>query len=276
MNSLFQDLRHALRRLGRAPGFAAVAIGTLALGIGATTAVFSVVNGVLFQPLPYQDAERLVVVWPEMVTNVQTTEWFAENTRSLSRISGLSVGDFALTGEGEAERVFGARVSPGHFEVLGARPLLGRTFRPEESEPGRSNVVVLSHTLWRTRYGGDADVLGRRIWLDYAPYTVVGVMRRDHRPLESGYDLWIPQEVEPGTTVGTDGTWWISTRIARLPSDVPVETAQEELRTAAVRLAQQYPDDLDPARAALATVVPLQEALVGSFGRTLWILLGAV
>ena len=273
---LWGDLNFALRALMRAPGFTAITIGTLAVGIGATTAVYSVVNGIILRPLTHDHPESLVAVWPEMITNVRTTEWLGENIRSLSLISGVSVVDFALAGEGEPERVLGARVSPTHFDVLGDRPLLGRTFLPEESEPGKSSVVVLSHALWQTRYGGDPEILGRSIRVDFQPFTVIGVVRQDHRPILAGTRLWVPQTVEFGTTVGTDGTWWISTRIARLGPGASVETAQRELQEAVARLGERYPADIAPALATRATITTLHDAVVGSFGQTLWILLGAV
>ncbi len=278
MRDLLKDLQISLRQIRRRPAFAAVVILTLALGIGANTAIFSVVERVLLRPLPYDHPEELVVVWPEMVTNVRATEWLASNAPSLARITGVSVADFALTGEAgvAAERVFGARVSPDHFDVMGARAAMGRTFRPEESDPGRSSVVVIDHALWRGRYGGDPDIVGRTIQIDYASYTVIGVMPADYLPLEARYRLWIPQEVEPGTTVGTDGTWWIPTRVARLAPGASLGSAMSEVRAAASRLAGLYPTDLDARQAALATVAPLQEAMVGSLGRALWILLGAV
>lgn len=278
MRSLPTNLRFAFRQIARRPGFAAVIVLTVALGIGANTAIFSLVAGVLLRPLPYPDADRLVAVWPETVTSVRATEWLAEETPTIAGVSGLSVGDFALTGDAgtEAERVYGARVSPGHFDVLEARPLLGRTFRAEESNPDRSAVVVLDHALWRARYGGDPDIVGRTIRIDYRPYTVVGVMPADFRPLEARFRLWVPQPVEPGATVETDGTWWVTTRIGRLAPGATRETAERDLRAAAVALAGRIPTEVDARRAALATAPRLQEALVGSVDRTLWILLGAV
>lgn len=276
LEMLVRGVKLAIRSLLRQPGFAAAAIVTLALGIGANTAIFSVVNGVLIQPLPYADAGSLVVVWPETVSNMRMVDWLSTSTRSFDRISGITTFDFAISGDGDSERISGAKVSTNYFEVMGARPLLGRSFLTEESDPGRSKVVVLSHALWRTRYGGDPEIVGRTIRLDYTWFTVIGVMPRHHRPLEPGHRLWVPQEVEPGTTVGTDETWWIRSRIARLAPGVSVEAAQRELRVGAVRLADEFPADLDRTDAGRATVVTLQTALVGEFGRTIWILLAAV
>ena len=267
----------ATRSLIRQPGFAALSVLTLALGIGANTAIFSVLNGVVLRPLPYEDPESLVVVWPEQVTNVRMTEWLAANTSALAGVSGVTGYEFALADDGgESARVAGARVSPNHFEVMGARPLVGRAFRPEDAEPGRSRVVVLAHALWQTRFGGDPGVIGRMIRIDFVPHLVIGVMPADYRSLEPQFRLWLPQEVEPGTTVGTDETWWVRTRVGRLAGGASVAAAQAELRVAAVRLASAYPAEVDRGAAGRATVAPLREALVGEFGRTLWILLGAV
>jgi len=188
----------------------------------------------------------------------------------------LSGFDAAITGDGNAERVGGARVTPNHFQVMRARPVLGRTFRPDESDPGRGNVVLLSHALWATRYGADPDIIGRTLHLDYQPHVVIGVMSGDYRPIEPEHRLWVPQQVEPGTTVGTDGTWWIRTRIGRLAPGVTADAAQSEMRASVMRLADLYPDNVDDDDARRASVLPLQIALVGDFSETLWVLFGAV
>jgi predicted permease len=267
--------RLALRSFRRQPSFAVLAITTLALGIGCSTAIFSVLHGVVIRPLSYPDPSSLVVVWPEMVSNMRMVGWLEENTRSLLAVSGISPFEFTITGDGEGERVGGARVTTNHFDVMGVRPVLGRTFLREESDPAASSVVVLSHGLWQSRYGGDPDVVGGTIQLNYRPHLVVGVMPADYRPLEAAYRLWVPEAVEPGTTVGTDETWWVRNRIARLAPGVSAERAQEELRIAVARLAAEFPEDIDGRDAARASVMPLQTALVGEFGRTLWILLAA-
>jgi predicted permease len=271
----WRDLRLTARSLGRNPGFAAVAIFTLALGIGANTAVFSAVQAVLLRPLPYRAADSLVVVWPETVTNVRGVEWIARSTRSFTDVAGSSPGDFALTGDGPAERVRGSWVTPTWFDVLGVEPLLGRTFAADEREPARSRVVVVSHGLWRERYAADSAAVGRTMLISQVPYTLIGVLPPDFEPVDSESRVWLPQPVEPGTTVGTDGTWWITRRIARLASGVTVDAAQRDLRAAAAALAEQFPTDFDAAQAPLATVGPLEDALVGAFRRTLAILFAA-
>ncbi len=273
---MVRNVRLALRSLARSPGFALVSIVTLALGIGANAAIFSFVDGVMLRPLPYAEPSELVTVWPGMVTNTRATEWLQQDTRSFTAIAGASTGDFPLTGEGGAEQVRGARVSPAWFDVLGARPLLGRTFVAEDQDPDRSRVVVLGHALWRERYGADPAVVGRTVRILSTPYTVIGVMPADFRPLDARTRLWVPQDVEPGTTVGTDESWWVSTRIARLAPGVAPDAAARDLRAAAARLAEEFPTDVDSRTAAGATIVTLRDALVGDFGRTLGILLGAV
>jgi predicted permease len=272
---LGRDLRLAVRSLRRNPGFTSVAVVTLALGIGVNTAVFSAVQGILMRPLSYPDSRMLVAVWPEMVTNVRTVEWLAANTRSFEGIAGSSGADFALTGDGRAEQVRGSWVTAEYFDVLGVEPLLGRTFAADENEPARSRVVVVSHGVWRERYAGDPGVLGRRILISQVPYTVIGVLPPDFRPLDGASRIWIPQPVEPGATVGTDGTWWITGRIARLAEGVSAQAAQRDVRAAASALAREFPTDFDPTRTALATVSPLRDAVVGDFGRALLVLFAA-
>jgi putative ABC transport system permease protein len=269
------NVRLAFRSLGRNPAFAATAILTLALGIGTNTAVFSAVNGVLIRPLPYRDAGSLVVVWPEMVTNVRGMEWIAQNTRSFDLVAGSSPASFALTGDGPAEQVKASWVTPAYFDVLGVEPVLGRTFSADEDEPGRSRLAVLSNGLWRERYAADPAVIGRTILISQVPYTVIGVLPADFRSLEPESRIWVPQQVEPGTTAGTDGTWWINRRIARLADGVTVAEALLDLRAAAGKLAEEYPRDFNRAEAPLATVAPLREAVVGDFSRALKILFGA-
>jgi predicted permease len=270
-----RNVRLALRSFSRSPGFAAAAILTLALGIGANTAVFSAVEGVLIRPLAYRDARSLVVVWPEMVTNVRGAEWLAERTRSFDALGASSPASFALTGDGPAEQVKGSWVTTGFFDVLGVQAALGRTFAPDEDEPGRSRVAVLSHGLWAERYGEDPEVIGRTILISQTPYTVVGVLTADFPPLDREARIWLPQTVDPAATVGTDGTWWMTRRIARLADGVSPEAAQADLRAAAVVLAREFPSDFDAAHAAVATVGPLQNELVGDFGRALRILFAA-
>ena len=181
MDSFFLDLRHGFRTLARRPGFTAVASLTLALGIGANTAIFSVVNAVLLRPLPFPDPDRLVAVWetfpeggPSRVAPANYFDWSAEK-RAFEAMAAFGAAGFSLTGQGEPEQLLGAHVSASYFSVLGIRPLLGRFFTAEEDQPG-AGVVVLSQGLWRRRFGASREVIGQKVTLDGAPFTVLGIM----------------------------------------------------------------------------------------------------
>ena len=182
MNTLLQDLQYGLRMLLKHPGVTAIAVLTLALGIGANTAIFSVVNAVLLNPLPYREPDRLVSLWENVPTHgrwraspANFFDWKKQNTvfEDVAAFGGASM---TLTGDGEPEQLLGARVSSGYFAVVGVEPLLGRSFAPEEHEPGKGQVVILGHGFWQRRYGGDRNIINRNVTLDGATYTVVGVM----------------------------------------------------------------------------------------------------
>src|SRR4051794_38808269 len=181
MDHLRQDIQYALRRLFKAPGFSAIAVITLALGIGANSAIFSVVNGVLLKPLPYPDSDRLVGVYHVSDGNRASMSGpnFTDVVRtatSLENAAAISTTRMILTGEGEPVRLPVAEVSAALFNVLRVRAALGRTFNADENTPGKNNVVILSHGLWQQRFGSDANVIGRRIQLDGVAKEVVGVM----------------------------------------------------------------------------------------------------
>ncbi len=159
--SYWQDLRYAARTLWKAPGFTVVAVLTLALGVGANTAIFSVINGVVLKPLPYQEPDRLVSVWGDLTFTKSMLDRFEEQTQSFSGLSGLNSETFTLTGDGEPEELSGGSVSVNHFTVIGAQPMLGRAFTPEEQAPGNGRTVILSHGLWVRRFGSDSDILGK-------------------------------------------------------------------------------------------------------------------
>src|SRR5581483_1436781 len=187
METLLQDIRFGYRMLRKAPAFTGVAIVVLALGIGANTAIFSVVNAVLLRPLPFQDPDRLVQVWhvpppksiPGMtkfsVSAANYLDWASQN-HSFERMAIYGFTNLNLTGKGEPESVFAIRVSPDFFSVLRARPVLGRTFTPEENESGHGQVVVLGHAFWQTHFASDPNIVGQTISLNSQSYTVVGVM----------------------------------------------------------------------------------------------------
>ncbi len=200
MDALRQDIRHGLRRLARSPGFTIVALLTLALGIGANTAIFTVVNAIILKPLPYDHPEQLVGVFHRMRGTSDLSTLSPPNfidvrtqTRALADVAAVNTSSFTITGTGTPVRVDGAQVSASLFDVLRVSPILGRRFHAEENEPGKHHVVVLSHALWLQRFGGNRDVVGRTITIDSAPHTVVGVMPAGFSYPE-GRALWVPFE----------------------------------------------------------------------------------
>jgi len=189
MQSFFQDVRYALRQLRSAPGFTLVAVLSLALGIGANTAIFSLVNAVLLRPLPYKDADRLVTVWgynrtrgfdTDLVSPLDFADWRSKS-RSFEGMAASTDTMYTFTGQGEPALIIAYSFSAEYFHVLGVAPMLGRTFLPEEEQEGRNRVVVLSHSFWQNRLGGRRDVVGTSLTLSGTPYTVVGVMPADFR-----------------------------------------------------------------------------------------------
>ena len=215
MHTLLQDVRYGVRMLLKHPGVSVVAIITLALGIGANTAIFSVVNAVLLRPLTYKDPERLVSLWENVPTHgrwraspANFHDW-KKQTTLFKGISAYGGSAMSLTGDGgEPEQLNGSRVSSGYFAVVGVEPMLGRSFSPEEYGVGRGQVVILAHGLCQRRFGGDQNILNRTISLDGSNYTVVGVMPPGlypARPLttgqldfdESGQQYWLPMSFDP-------------------------------------------------------------------------------
>src|SRR6185295_90480 len=201
IGNLLQDVNYSARLLTRTPGFAAAAIGTIALGIGATTAMFSIVYGVLLAPLPYKDPDRLVNVWstafkrglPRAYVGMANVDDVRARNHVFDDIAALrAVANFNLTGVGGPERLNGSRVSANLFPVLGVTPLLGRTFTEDEDEIGHDRVAVLTYGLWQRRFGADPSVVGRIISLNGEPHTVVGVMRPDFAYPTREFQIYTP------------------------------------------------------------------------------------
>ena len=281
------DLRYAFRQLRKSPAFTTAAVLTLALGIGANTAVFSVVNAVILRPLPYPEPGRLVSVQSVDIRGTPHASVlsypnffdFRKFNRVFEHIVSYHDSDFALSGTGAPVHLTGEVVSADLFAMLKATPLLGRGFLPEE-EKGGQRVVVLSHSLWFEKFGGDAGIIGRNITLDSEPFTVAGVM-----PAGFVFPVENPK-VQLWTTLARDATIDTSTPmteqrgarflnvLARLRAGVAVETAQAQLDTLAGMLAQQYPDDNKSVPRTL--VSPELDRLTGETRRPLWILLGSV
>ncbi|HEX7049883.1 MAG TPA: ABC transporter permease [Longimicrobiales bacterium] len=285
MDTLLQDIRYALRTLRRAPGFTAVAVLTLALGIGANTAIFSVVNGVLLHPLPYPEPDRLVGVYqlwqgdravmtPANFRDVRQQATGADGTSSpvLEEMAPYYRSDFTLTGSGDPVRLQGVEVGAGFFDVLGVAPVLGRTFRPDENEPGRTRVAILSHRLWQQRFGAEPEIIGRVIRLDGNPYEVVGVMPEGFSfPAER--DVWTPIEYDAEfMSENSRGAWYLSV-VGRLAPGVSEEQAASRVAAIGRRLEKAYPQVNTNVG---MTVLSLHDAMVGDVRTALWVLLGAV
>ena len=281
MNTLLNDVRYGFRILRKAPGFSLLAVLVLALGIGANTAMFSIVNGVLLRPLPFQDPGRLVWLWhvppaksfPGMKTfplsAANYLDWQKQNA-VFERMALFSGGSFTLTSGSRPERVFAARVEPDFFPVLGVRPKLGRTFVAEENQPGHKREVVLSNGLWQSHFGSDPNIVGKSVNFDGQSYTVIGVMgEKFHFP--SWAKMWTPLAMTPAEREVRGEHHYLA--VARLKNGVQLEQAQTQLSTISKRLEEQYPAD-DKGWGAL--VVPLHEQVVGDVRSALLILLGAV
>lgn len=277
METIINDIRHGTRTLLKRPAFTALAVITLALGIGATTAIFSVVNGLLLRPLPYRDDQRLVTlgqsnrktgVAREGVSPANFFDW-REQARSFSEVAAAEQWGFTLTDYGEPEGMKGSVVTKGFFEILGSNALVGRTLLPEDYE-NTAPVVVISHGLWQRRFGGDPQIIGRNLTLNNEPTTVVGVM-----PTEFDYpanrELWAPREGRPSDPQNRGGS--LFRVIGRLRSEVTLEQAQQEMNGIAAQLGQQYPQTNTDVG---AVVVSLREQLVGHVRLALYILFGVV
>jgi len=277
IETLAQDLHYGLRQLRRNSGFTVVAVLTLALGIGANTAIFSVVNTVLLQPLPYRDADRLVMVWgndrphgydTDQVSPPDFRDWQSQN-RVFEAMAGSTDVMYTLTGAGEPAPITGYEFSAEYFRVLGVAPLIGRTFAPEEEQEGRNHVAVLGYRLWRSRFGGDRNLVGKTITLDGAPYTVVGVMPQTFP--DAITQLWTPLII-PREAV-QDRNYRFLRVIARLRPGVTLQQAQTEMNTITERLANAYPKTNKDEG---ANVMSMRQNLTGDIRAPLLVLLCAV
>ncbi len=283
--ALVQDVRYGVRGLLRTPGFTLVAVLTLALGIGANTAIFGVVRGVLLRELPYPAPERLVRLWQVAPENPKGHFSFPdfEDWRTQSKsLEAAGAYFFAegrsgldLVGDGEPQRLTLAFVTDGFFQTLSQPPLLGRPLQAQDHVPGQASVVVLSHGLWQRRFSGAADVVGRSVTLDGTPCTVVGVMPRGFDFPSPSAEAWMPvafftQQQVPWQVRGS--RWLMG--VGRLKPGVTVEAAHAELDGVARALEAEHPGS--NARFGGATVVPLHEAMVGEVKTSLLVLLGAV
>jgi putative ABC transport system permease protein len=283
--TLAQDIRYGARMLAKHKAFTSIAVITLALGIGANTAIFSVVNELLLRPLPYRDADRVVTMWevtPEgrhqnSTSRANYRAW-GEQSTSYQQIAAFSDQRMNLTGTGEPEELSMQLATPDLFKVLGVDPILGRTFVPEDGEPGKDNVVVLGYGLWQRRFGGQPSVVGQQITLTDQKYSVIGVMPpgfQFHITRRSGTgrpaEIWgiLPMPTGPGAN---ERGRFLGT-VARLKEGVTADRAATELRTIHKRLSDETPEFN---KNYTAEVLPLREQFFGNVRRPLWLMLGAV
>ncbi len=284
METLWQDLRYGFRMLARNPGFTVVAVLTLALGIGANTAIFSVVNAVLLQPLPFRDPDRLIIVNETArrgtvqlrpVSYPDFLDW-SEQSQTFEELAAFSPNNYTLTGDGEAERVVGELVSASYFPLLGIQAAYGRTFLSEEVRlPEGELVAVISHALWQRRFNSDPQVVGGSILLDGRSYTIVGTTPQGFDGIQGGAELWTPITVLPPSFthfLRLRGARWHAV-VGQLKKGVSLDEAQAEMDTIASRLEEQYSNTNADRGVQLVT---LAESLVGDLQRPLLVLFSAI
>ena len=281
MSKFAQDLKFALRHLLKSPGFTSVAVLIMALGIGANTAIFSVVHAVLLEPLPFQDPDRLVQIWhvppqtsfPGMTQFAVSAANFLDWQKQNDVFSGMALyshGGFELTGHGKPETIHAGRVTSGFFSVLGVQPIYGRVFLPEEDQPGRNKELILSYKTWQTRYAADPNVVGRTLTLDGSPYVIVGVMGPKMTKPDFA-EMWTPLGLTPEEAAVRGEHHFLA--IARLKPGVTLGQAQAEMNTISHRLEQSFPAD---DKGWGASVISMREDLVGDVRPALLMMLGAV
>ena len=278
VESVWQDIRYGLRGLRKSPGFTTIAMLTLALGIGASTAIFSIVNTVLLRPLPYKDSSRLVHVWtvssmfPEFtlgqsIPNLQDIE---ARSHSFETLATFEVRARNLTGSGEPEQLRTVEVSPSFLTLFGVHPIIGRDLRPEDEQRKDGDVVLLSYGLWQRRFGGDRSIIGRTIMLSQQPWTVAGVLPSGFS-FPGNIDALVPRNIPPGNR--TERQAWMYTALGKLRPGVSLAKAQSEMNGIAAALAHQYPQDATGIQFPLVT---LQDDATRRSKPQLLALLGAV
>ncbi|MGC2743474.1 MAG: ABC transporter permease [Candidatus Angelobacter sp.] len=279
MLALAQNLRFAFRRLKNNPGFTVVAVLTLALGIGANTAMFSIVNAVLLRPLPYRDPQRLMLLaehWPQFprlsLSYLNYKDW-RDQSHSFEAVGAVRNNQMTMTGGAEAERLPTQNVTANLFDLLGVKPELGRGFSDAEDKPGGPPVALISHSLWERRFSSSPSVLGQAITLDNESYSIIGVMPPRFEILQQAADVFLP--FEPwARTLPDDRSWHPGILpIARLKPDVSLEQARAEIAVIAKRLEQKYPESNNN---VTSLVDPMLEQLVQNVHTALWVLIGAV
>ncbi len=277
IHDFIQDIRFGFRMLRRSPSFTAIAVLTLALGIGANTAIFSVVDAVLLRPLPFHDSEQLVQIWMTEgspgnfpMTGEDYLDWRAQNKTFEDMATYTYQQSFNASGAGEAERAAVVEIQSNFFSVLGVQPILGRPFTKGEGQAGQNRVALVSYGFWQRHFGGGTDAIGKSVELNSAKYTVVGAMPEWYR-LPGIADVWIPLDASP-IGIGDRGSHHLRA-IGRLKSGVTIEQARADLKGIAAQLEKQFPESNEHES---AVVVPLKEQVVGGTRSELWIMFAAV
>src|SRR5579864_980516 len=261
MNTLLQDLRYGLRMLVKSPGFTAVAMLTLALGIGANTAIFSIADAFLLRPISLPAIDRLAMIATGQKAPAAAADfmdWKIES-HSFAAMAAYRMDDINLTGVGVPERVFGSRITSNFFSTAGVAPFLGRDFLPEEDQPGHEQVVILSYGLWQRRFAGDASALGKTVQIDGKATTIVGVMPKDFDyPVPS--DLWVPLAMDAASLADRKD---LSLHVlGRLNPGMTLVQVQSEMTTIGRRLEQAYPETNKDRRPHVMSVVEFVEGSI--------------
>jgi putative ABC transport system permease protein len=279
MSTLIQDLHYGWRGLWKSRGFMLVAVLSLALGIGANTAIFSLVNAVLLKPLSYPDYDRLLMVWEDATSAgfprnqpapANFNDWRAQN-QTFERLAALDWREFNLTGDRRPERVVAYGVTADFFPLLGINPELGRTFLPEEDNPGSYRVAVISHKFWQSHFASDRGIIGKEILLDGVEHKIIGVMPAGFQFIKDFIDLWVPMGLSQAELADRSSHFLLV--VGKMNAGVSLEEANSDIKTIQQRIANDFPNE---ARAISAYVLPLRKELTGDVDRPLLILLAAV
>src|SRR5215471_1153794 len=291
-DEMFQDLRYGARMLFRQRAFTIAAVIALALGIGANTAVFSVVNAVLLRPLPYKNSDRMAMIWGNFLTfsmerlRAKAAEYvdYRAQTRSFETVAAFSTADFNFTGAQQPARIAGASVTANLFPMIGARAAQGRLISPEENQTGRDNVVVVSHRFWQKRMGAEANVIGRSVRLDDRNYTVIGVMPAGFEFPHPSFnfaepvEFWVPLAFTTEQVAQRERPYYLNV-IGLLKPNVTIEQARAEMAALGQRFEREHQSYRGPKNSDMGwriTVTPLQEQIVGNSRRALLVLFAAV
>src|SRR5260370_12372810 len=280
MTGVLQDVRYALRQLHKNLGFTVVAVVTLALGIGANTAIFSIVDSLLFRPLPYPSSARIVRIWntfaPRGMMEIPAAEpefFEYRQSHTFAHFAGFSTGAVTLTGTGEPLRVAATWGTSDLFQVMGTKPLLGRVFSSDEFQPGHCQVAILSYGLWQNDFGSDPEIIGKPILLNGQSCTVVGVMPRDFNFPSNDVGVWQPLPIAPAST--NLGNHYLNL-IGDLRQEVAVQQATSEVGTLLGSIERKYPTYYSGAVGIGVSLIPLRQQMVGNLRRIVLVLMVSV